>query len=90
MPIDWTIEQKSAFVLLYDMFCMCGFFIVDVTGCLEEENKQSEESCQWEEVTSPLAVRVKTLKKQLTMETKVKQGAENMIQTYTNGSFKVK
>ena len=68
---------------------MCAFFF-DGTGYLEEENKQSAESCQWEEVTSPLASRVRTLKKQLTMETKVKQGAENMIQTYTNGSFKVK
>uniref|UniRef100_A0A3B4VC49 Protein kinase N3 n=1 Tax=Seriola dumerili TaxID=41447 RepID=A0A3B4VC49_SERDU len=58
------------------------------TGCLEEEDNQSAESCQWEEVTSPLAGRVRTLKKQLTMETKVKQGAENMIQTYTNSSFK--
>uniref|UniRef100_A0AAQ4PAZ2 protein kinase C n=1 Tax=Gasterosteus aculeatus aculeatus TaxID=481459 RepID=A0AAQ4PAZ2_GASAC len=29
-----------------------------------------------------------TLKKQLTMETKVKQGAENMIQTYSNSSVK--
>uniref|UniRef100_A0A8D0CQY6 protein kinase C n=1 Tax=Sander lucioperca TaxID=283035 RepID=A0A8D0CQY6_SANLU len=39
-------------------------------------------------VTSPVASRVRTLKKQLTMETKVKQGAENMIQTYTNSSVK--
>uniref|UniRef100_A0A665WLE1 protein kinase C n=1 Tax=Echeneis naucrates TaxID=173247 RepID=A0A665WLE1_ECHNA len=39
-------------------------------------------------VTSPLASRVRTLKKQLTMETKVKQGAENMIHTYTNCSIK--
>uniref|UniRef100_A0A8C9X6F9 protein kinase C n=1 Tax=Sander lucioperca TaxID=283035 RepID=A0A8C9X6F9_SANLU len=31
---------------------------------------------------------IRTLKKQLTMETKVKQGAENMIQTYTNSSVK--
>uniref|UniRef100_A0A3Q3G3H1 protein kinase C n=1 Tax=Labrus bergylta TaxID=56723 RepID=A0A3Q3G3H1_9LABR len=51
-------------------------------------DNQSAESCQWEEVTSPLASRVRTLKKQLTMETKVKQGAENMIQTYTNSSVK--
>uniref|UniRef100_A0AAQ5ZE96 protein kinase C n=1 Tax=Amphiprion ocellaris TaxID=80972 RepID=A0AAQ5ZE96_AMPOC len=29
-----------------------------------------------------------TLKKQLTMESKVKQGADNMIQTYTNSSVK--
>ncbi|XP_040915402.1 serine/threonine-protein kinase N2 [Toxotes jaculatrix] len=58
------------------------------TGCLEEEDNQSAEPCQWEEVTSPMASRVRTLKKQLTMETKVKQGAENMIQTYANGSVK--
>uniref|UniRef100_A0A3B5KS83 protein kinase C n=1 Tax=Xiphophorus couchianus TaxID=32473 RepID=A0A3B5KS83_9TELE len=39
-------------------------------------------------VTSPLASRIRNLKKQLTMETKVKQGAENMIQTYSSRSFK--
>uniref|UniRef100_A0A8C2Z857 Protein kinase N3 n=1 Tax=Cyclopterus lumpus TaxID=8103 RepID=A0A8C2Z857_CYCLU len=39
-------------------------------------------------VTSPVASRVRTLKKQLTMETKVKQGAENMIQTCNNSSVK--
>uniref|UniRef100_A0A8C2L4Z3 protein kinase C n=1 Tax=Cyprinus carpio TaxID=7962 RepID=A0A8C2L4Z3_CYPCA len=33
-------------------------------------------------------VRVHTLKKQLTMELKVKQGAENIIQTYANSSVK--
>ncbi|XP_041667587.1 serine/threonine-protein kinase N2 [Cheilinus undulatus] len=58
------------------------------TGSSDEVDNQSSESCQWEEVTSPLAHRVRTLKKQLTMETKVKQGAENIIQTYTNGSIK--
>ncbi|KAA8584671.1 hypothetical protein FQN60_008456, partial [Etheostoma spectabile] len=58
------------------------------TGCLEEEYNPAAESCQWEEVTSPVASRVRTLKKQLTMETKVKQGAENMIQTYTHSSVK--
>uniref|UniRef100_A0A665WKG7 protein kinase C n=1 Tax=Echeneis naucrates TaxID=173247 RepID=A0A665WKG7_ECHNA len=50
--------------------------------------EKDAELCQWEEVTSPLASRVRTLKKQLTMETKVKQGAENMIHTYTNCSIK--
>uniref|UniRef100_A0A3B4HC06 Serine/threonine-protein kinase N2-like n=1 Tax=Pundamilia nyererei TaxID=303518 RepID=A0A3B4HC06_9CICH len=54
----------------------------------QKDKDLSGETCQWEEVTSPLDSRVRTLKKQLTMETKVKQGAENMIQTYTNGSFK--
>uniref|UniRef100_A0A3B5AT47 protein kinase C n=1 Tax=Stegastes partitus TaxID=144197 RepID=A0A3B5AT47_9TELE len=54
----------------------------------KDVDSHSAESCQWEEVTSPLSSRVRTLKKQLTMETKVKQGAENMIQTYTNSSVK--
>uniref|UniRef100_A0A671YFJ0 protein kinase C n=1 Tax=Sparus aurata TaxID=8175 RepID=A0A671YFJ0_SPAAU len=54
----------------------------------KDKDNQSAESCQWEEVTSPLASRLRTLKKQLTMETKVKQGADNMIQTYTNSSVK--
>ncbi|XP_023193943.1 serine/threonine-protein kinase N2-like isoform X2 [Xiphophorus maculatus] len=54
----------------------------------EEEENQSSEPSQWEEVTSPLASRIRNLKKQLTMETKVKQGAENMIQTYSSRSFK--
>lgn len=62
---------------------------IPYTGYFEEEDNQSAESCEWEEVTSPLASRLRTLKKQLTMETKVKQGADNMIQTYTNGSVKV-
>ncbi|XP_034457401.1 serine/threonine-protein kinase N2 isoform X2 [Hippoglossus hippoglossus] len=58
------------------------------TGSLEEEEAQSAESCQWEDITSPVAGRVRTLKKQLTMETKVKQGAENMIHTYRCSSVK--
>ncbi|XP_034565908.1 serine/threonine-protein kinase N2 [Notolabrus celidotus] len=58
------------------------------TGSSDEVDHQAAESCQWEEATSPLVGRVRTLKKQLTMETKVKQGAENMIQTYSNGSVK--
>lgn len=33
--------------------------------------------------------RVAGLEKQLAIELKVKQGAENMIQTYSNGSTKV-
>uniref|UniRef100_A0A8C1MIW7 protein kinase C n=1 Tax=Cyprinus carpio TaxID=7962 RepID=A0A8C1MIW7_CYPCA len=48
----------------------------------------SPDPCHWEEITSPLGSRVHTLKKQLTMELKVKQGAENIIQTYANSSVK--
>uniref|UniRef100_A0A668AY51 protein kinase C n=1 Tax=Myripristis murdjan TaxID=586833 RepID=A0A668AY51_9TELE len=46
------------------------------------------DSCRWGNTASPRASRIKSLKKQLTIETKVKQGAENMIQTYTCSSVK--
>ncbi|XP_023678854.2 serine/threonine-protein kinase N2 isoform X2 [Paramormyrops kingsleyae] len=48
----------------------------------------SPDPCRWVECTSPLASRIRTLQKQLTMEMKVKQGAENIIQTYTSSSVK--
>ncbi|XP_035463280.2 serine/threonine-protein kinase N2 [Scophthalmus maximus] len=60
----------------------------DRTSGPDETDDPLAESCQWQEVRSPRAGRVRTLKKQLTMETKVKQGAENMIQTYSNTSVK--
>ncbi|XP_021457484.2 serine/threonine-protein kinase N2 [Oncorhynchus mykiss] len=52
------------------------------------DGSTSPDPCRWEEVTSPLAGRICALKKQLTMETKVKQGAENIIQTYVSSSVK--
>uniref|UniRef100_A0A673HCF7 protein kinase C n=1 Tax=Sinocyclocheilus rhinocerous TaxID=307959 RepID=A0A673HCF7_9TELE len=52
------------------------------------DDATSPDPCHWEEITSPLGSRVRTLKKQLTMELKVKQGAENIIQTYANSSVK--
>lgn len=54
------------------------------------DDATSPDPCHWEEVTSPLGSHVRTLKKQLTMELKVKQGAENIIQTYANRSVKVR
>ncbi|KAG7235542.1 hypothetical protein INR49_002588 [Caranx melampygus] len=53
------------------------------SGSVEKEDNQSPESCQWEDVTSPLASRVRTLKKQLTMETKDRKmlsTAQQMLQ----------
>uniref|UniRef100_A0A8C7IKN1 Protein kinase N3 n=1 Tax=Oncorhynchus kisutch TaxID=8019 RepID=A0A8C7IKN1_ONCKI len=52
----------------------------------DTDGSTSPDPCRWEEVTSPLAGRICALKKQLTMETKVKQGAENIIQTYVSSS----
>ncbi|KAJ3605265.1 hypothetical protein NHX12_027315 [Muraenolepis orangiensis] len=57
-------------------------------GGSEADGNKSPDCCRWEEVISPRASRVNTLKKQLTMEVKVKQGAENFIQTYTSTSVK--
>uniref|UniRef100_A0A668AMG8 protein kinase C n=1 Tax=Myripristis murdjan TaxID=586833 RepID=A0A668AMG8_9TELE len=52
------------------------------------ERNSNTDSCRWGNTASPRASRIKSLKKQLTIETKVKQGAENMIQTYTCSSVK--
>uniref|UniRef100_A0A6I8P8K8 Serine/threonine-protein kinase N3 n=1 Tax=Ornithorhynchus anatinus TaxID=9258 RepID=A0A6I8P8K8_ORNAN len=46
----------------------------------------SPDPCRWEE--KPVARRVEALRKQLQVELKVKQGAENMIQMYANGTPK--
>ncbi|KAF5903134.1 serine/threonine-protein kinase N2-like isoform X1, partial [Clarias magur] len=48
----------------------------------------SPDPCHWEDVTSPLGSRIRTLRKQLNMELKVKQGAENIIQMYASSSVK--
>ncbi|KAG7480547.1 hypothetical protein MATL_G00057360 [Megalops atlanticus] len=52
------------------------------------DDPTSPDPCRWEERTTPLLSRVNTLKKQLAIEMKVKQGAENIIQTYASSSFK--
>uniref|UniRef100_A0A4W4DZ50 Protein kinase N3 n=1 Tax=Electrophorus electricus TaxID=8005 RepID=A0A4W4DZ50_ELEEL len=65
---------------------------------LQELNARAPEGCFHEvlnppapaspDTTSPLSSRIRTLRKQLTMELKVKQGAENIIQTYASRSVK--
>lgn len=57
-------------------------------GPSDEVDSELSEASQWEDSTSPLSCRVRILKKQLTMETKVKQGAENIIHTYHNSAVK--
>lgn len=86
MCLNSEVEIKILTIRSLKPYPPFDYFAAD---CLVEEDNQSSELCQWDEVTSPLATRLRTLKKQLTMETKVKQGADNMIQTYTNGSVKV-
>ncbi|XP_029024483.1 serine/threonine-protein kinase N2 [Betta splendens] len=79
--LHWELQELNARSMTAEKEATCA-------GGSKEGDKQSSESRHWEDATSPLTGRVRTLKKQLTMETKVKQGAENMIQTYTNSSIK--
>ncbi|XP_060107044.1 serine/threonine-protein kinase N3 [Heteronotia binoei] len=44
----------------------------------------SPDPCLWERNPNPVAKRIEALKKQLHIELKVKQGAENMIQMYSS------
>ncbi|MEE6514000.1 hypothetical protein FKM82_021914 [Ascaphus truei] len=48
----------------------------------------SPDPCVWEQSTDPRQRRVEALKRQLHIETKVKQGAENIIQMFSNGTSK--
>ena len=43
----------------------------------------SPDPCLWERNPDPMARKVEALKKQLHVEMKVRQGAENMIQMYS-------
>uniref|UniRef100_A0A8D0HF72 Protein kinase N1 n=1 Tax=Sphenodon punctatus TaxID=8508 RepID=A0A8D0HF72_SPHPU len=48
----------------------------------------SPDPCLWDRNPNPVTRRIDALKKQLHIEMKVKQGAENMIQMYSNGTAK--
>ncbi|XP_054854506.1 serine/threonine-protein kinase N3 [Eublepharis macularius] len=48
------------------------------------EGNVSPDPCLWERSPDPVARRIEALKKQLHIELKVKQGAENMIQMYSS------
>uniref|UniRef100_A0A8C3CW87 Serine/threonine-protein kinase N3 n=1 Tax=Cairina moschata TaxID=8855 RepID=A0A8C3CW87_CAIMO len=52
----------------------------------KEENKT--DPCLWERNPNPMERKVEALKKQLHVEMKVKQGAENMIQMYSSATSK--
>ncbi|CAL8322029.1 unnamed protein product [Lota lota] len=80
--LHWELQELHARAMATEKDSTTG------AGGPEADNHQSPDICRWEDVTSPRAVRVNTLKKQLTMEVKVKQGAENFIQTYTSTSVK--
>ncbi|KAM4635763.1 serine/threonine-protein kinase N2 [Polymixia lowei] len=80
--LHWELQELNARAMATEKEGTAG------ASCMEAANNMSPDRCEWEEAMSPLASRVNTLKKQLTMETKVKQGAENIIQTYTSSFVK--
>uniref|UniRef100_A0A8D0H904 protein kinase C n=1 Tax=Sphenodon punctatus TaxID=8508 RepID=A0A8D0H904_SPHPU len=53
-----------------------------------EGGNVSPDPCLWDRNPNPVTRRIDALKKQLHIEMKVKQGAENMIQMYSNGTAK--
>uniref|UniRef100_A0A8C5R1F0 protein kinase C n=1 Tax=Leptobrachium leishanense TaxID=445787 RepID=A0A8C5R1F0_9ANUR len=59
---------------------------------MEKECKQegavSPDPCMWDQTSDPKQRRVEALKRQLHIENKVKQGAENIIQMFSNGTSK--
>ncbi|XP_033923805.1 serine/threonine-protein kinase N3 [Melopsittacus undulatus] len=69
--LHWDLQELNARIVITD----------------KEETKTdgsvSPDPCLWERNPDPMARKVEALKKQLHVEMKVKQGAENMIQMYS-------
>lgn len=69
------ITQEEMTNYVYDIVCRDGSL--------------SPDPCLWERNPDPMARKIEALKKQLHVEMKVKQGAENMIQMYSSATSKV-
>ncbi|NXN97226.1 PKN2 kinase, partial [Rhinopomastus cyanomelas] len=69
--LHWELQELNARIVITD----------------KEESKTdgsvSPDPCLWERSHDPMARKIEALKKQLHVEMKVKQGAENMIQMYS-------
>uniref|UniRef100_A0A8C9EWY3 Serine/threonine-protein kinase N3 n=1 Tax=Pavo cristatus TaxID=9049 RepID=A0A8C9EWY3_PAVCR len=74
--LHWELQELNARIVITD----------------KEDNKTdgslSPDPCLWERNPDPMARKVEALKKQLHVEMKVKQGAENMIQMYSSATSK--
>ncbi|XP_072208630.1 serine/threonine-protein kinase N3 isoform X2 [Excalfactoria chinensis] len=77
--LHWELQELNARIVITD----------------KEDNKTvctdgslSPDPCLWERNPDPMARKVEALKKQLHVEMKVKQGAENMIQMYSSATPK--
>ncbi|XP_010226393.1 PREDICTED: serine/threonine-protein kinase N3 [Tinamus guttatus] len=74
--LHWELQELNARIVITD----------------KEESKTdgslSPDPCLWERTPGPMARKIEALKRQLHVEMKVKQGAENMIQLYSNATSK--
>ncbi|XP_068770776.1 serine/threonine-protein kinase N3 isoform X2 [Struthio camelus] len=74
--LHWELQELNARIVITD----------------KEESKAdgslSPDPCLWERNRDPVARKIEALKRQLHVEMKVKQGAENMIQLYSNATSK--
>ncbi|XP_078282215.1 serine/threonine-protein kinase N2-like [Rhinoraja longicauda] len=73
--LHWELQELNAQIVVMER------------GNLRD-SELSPDSCCWQQCLSPLNNRITALKRQLNIELKVKQGAENMILMYSNGSSK--
>lgn len=73
--LHWELQELNAQIVVMDRDNL-------------RDSELSPDSCCWEQCASPLNNRIAALKRQLNIELKVKQGAENMILMYSNGSSK--
>ncbi|XP_025915485.1 serine/threonine-protein kinase N3 [Apteryx rowi] len=74
--LHWELQELNARIVITE----------------KEESKTdgslSPDPCLWERNPDPMARKIEALKRQLHVEMKVKQGAENMIQLYSNATSK--
>ncbi|EMP38130.1 Serine/threonine-protein kinase N2 [Chelonia mydas] len=74
--LHWDLQELNARI------------VVTEKGESKTDGSMSPDPCLWERNPNPVARRIEALKKQLHIEMKVKQGAENMIQMYSNATSK--
>ncbi|XP_048414922.2 serine/threonine-protein kinase N2-like [Stegostoma tigrinum] len=69
--LHWELQELNARIMITDRDSQGDFGMSPDPRC-------------WEQCLTPLSSRITALKRQLNIEMKVKQGAENMIQMYSN------
>nr|XP_006119104.1 serine/threonine-protein kinase N3 isoform X4 [Pelodiscus sinensis] len=74
--------------LHWDLQELTAQFVVTEKGESKRDGSMNLDRCLWERNPNPVARRIEALRKQLHIEMKVKQGAENMIQMYSNATSK--